>query len=275
MGDYAQNDIFLDLVSIFKGLTDNEARLLAQDLTDSLNNAIALRTRKLHLAHPFLESKISDIIKKIPIQPMSLSIAWRAFSKSRQLSEVELFQQSGLKSILATVPNEYAKKLPVPNQFASPYAGSLVKHLADLINNCQKDLLVVTPYWSRQGVEILKKRIDNNLRKTSKALLLTPANMDDENYVGCQSFKSLLNDLGFDVMHRVPKPMSDGVTPMVHAKVLIADKNLAYVGSANLSQNGLSHSIEVGVSLEGGAAFHLYSWFENISNNFFVNEGSL
>jgi len=73
----------------------------------------------------------------------------------------------------------------------------------------------------------------------------------------------------------MPGVLSNGSPPMLHAKVVVSDRNLAYMGSANLSLNGLTQSIEVGVSIEGAAAAHLSEWFSNLAQQFFEESEQL
>lgn len=48
---------------------------------------------------------------------------------------------------------------------------------------------------------------------------------------------------------------ADGVgRETFHAKVLLCDRHLAYIGSSNMTSASLEHSMEMGVVLEGHAA---------------------
>jgi phosphatidylserine/phosphatidylglycerophosphate/cardiolipin synthase-like enzyme len=49
---------------------------------------------------------------------------------------------------------------------------------------------------------------------------------------------------------------------------MIADGGRGYLGSANISQNGLQKSIEVGVVLQGPPAAELELWFDGLSGFF-------
>ena len=51
----------------------------------------------------------------------------------------------------------------------------------------------------------------------------------------------------------------------VHAKVVVADRNLAVVGSANFSWHGMATNYEVGVLLEGKEAWTLSKIVDNLA----------
>lgn len=55
-----------------------------------------------------------------------------------------------------------------------------------------------------------------------------------------------------------------GLTPFLHAKLIVADSNKAYVGSANFTSSGLDHGIEVGVVLEGEVARAFAIWASSL-----------
>jgi len=60
-------------------------------------------------------------------------------------------------------------------------------------------------------------------------------------------------------------PISHQWTPLLHAKSLVADSLHAYVGSANLTGNGMDASVEIGLSFHGAKAAHLRDWMMALS----------
>ena len=260
---------FNQLVLFFRDLVDTDGECLAKELTTKINESLATGSLSIESPTVYLSTSLPSIIQKIVVQPMSLSLPWRAYILSRSDEIDVLDEYGGLKAILATVPNEYAQHMPILDDFEAPFSGSLIKHIADLINRAQNNLLVVNPYWSVSGVKQLEARIVSANRKCADAMILTPKNMKQDSIDGCSYFKSMLHDIGFQVQHNMPGELLNGSHPMLHAKVVISDQNLAYMGSANLSLNGLTQSIEVGVSIEGVAAVHLSEWFSNLARLFF------
>jgi len=73
-----------------------------------------------------------------------------------------------------------------------------------------------------------------------------------------ERFVEFVSSCGATVEIRLPKPFFNGKhIPLIHAKVLISDNKKAYVGSANISQNGFLNSFEVGVIVEGESVVNL------------------
>lgn len=71
--------------------------------------------------------------------------------------------------------------------------------------------------------------------------------------------------LGFDTLSPWPKaqgtlvfnysiPRLEGGRETFHAKVVLCDRSVAYLGSSNVTAASLEHSMEMGVVLEGRAA---------------------
>ena len=54
----------------------------------------------------------------------------------------------------------------------------------------------------------------------------------------------------------------------MHAKVIVADRKKAIIGSANFSWPGMSHNYEMGVQLEGDYAWKLGNIIDGIENRF-------
>jgi len=54
----------------------------------------------------------------------------------------------------------------------------------------------------------------------------------------------------------------------LHAKVIVADRKKAVIGSANFSWHGMSHNYEVGVQLEGDSAWKLAKIIDEMEEKF-------
>ena len=67
------------------------------------------------------------------------------------------------------------------------------------------------------------------------------------------------------MLHLAPNVLSSGLRPLVHGKVVVADKKVAYLGLANLSKDGLNQSIEAGVAFSGAKAMRLRNWFMSLA----------
>ena len=54
----------------------------------------------------------------------------------------------------------------------------------------------------------------------------------------------------------------------MHAKLIIADAEKAYVGSANFTRSGLDHGIEAGVLIKGPVARSFHRWAKAMERGF-------
>jgi len=61
-----------------------------------------------------------------------------------------------------------------------------------------------------------------------------------------------------------PDPNSEKPLYTLHSKVIIADEQEAYIGSANFTNYGLSQNLEVGVILRGEEVSDLQSIFTGV-----------
>jgi len=256
------SDVFAYLVSAFDDSSNpEEARHLAGELTAALNDAISSINHNLDIPLHWPTS-LQIVAAKIPVQPASLPLPWQACNAALLSQSCDEWEKVPiLEAILATVPSTYRIEKNPLTEFIAPYEGSLVAFLASLINEAQDELWVINPYWSTHGVERLQRRMLPSFKGPTLVKLLTSDNMQTESKAGCEAFKQWLRLSGSTVEHWVPLPLPDGFIPQMHAKVVIADNKHAYIGSANLSDNGLVRSIEIGVALKGQAVNYLTDWF--------------
>lgn len=76
---------------------------------------------------------------------------------------------------------------------------------------------------------------------------------------GLSDFVMIMREAGAHLRVLAPKP-HEGLTPLLHAKVIIADGVKAYVGSANFTKSGLDFGLEAGVLVEGQIAIAFSAW---------------
>ena len=257
------------LCEYFRGLPDTECRKAAKELTGEINQALYLDEAHISIPEEYKGTELAEMLSGLEVSPMKASLLWQAY----QLSRVDPLlmgpdQDSGITAVLATIPSDYHTSIQPLPEFVAPYAGSLLKYLSSLINSAERELIVVAPYWSVPGVESIKRQMLCTNKSQLDVLVMTPAGMDVEHKQGVQYFKEYMEGMGASVRHMEPTELPDGGYPLVHAKVIIADSQHAYVGSANLSDNGLTRSIEAGVGISGPAAAHLREWFLSIEEHF-------
>jgi phosphatidylserine/phosphatidylglycerophosphate/cardiolipin synthase-like enzyme len=263
----SDQNLYESLLMYFKGVTPQRGQHVAKILTDSINKAIS--QHKTCLLLPIdIQEELVFVLSNLDIQPASLCLPWQAYNSSQSLQEFQWHKGSAIKAILATVPDAYSLDISSSLEFSAPFEGSLLAYISELISSAQNHLWVINPYWSVNGVKRLQRRFGVSHQFPLKATLITPSNLEGSHLEGFCYFKKWLQDNNVVVQHYIPYPLDDGSMPLVHAKVMIADNVCAYIGSANLSENGMSRSIEMGVGVEGPIVIHIVKWFDSMRKYF-------
>lgn len=110
---------------------------------------------------------------------------------------------------------------------------------------------VMTPFLDIAGAELLSQMFNRCKPAVERRLILrsTPNGLPD----GFAAISERLRQLGVRLFdYRLER--DGGGFETFHAKVVLADRDWAYVGSTNLNQWSISYSMELGVSLRGRAA---------------------
>lgn len=259
------NQYLTNLIPLFQGVTPELGRKIAHDLSLAASDALRRQSSTIDIPSSLVGSEWEQVARASPIGANMASDPWQAYMLSSHAAETAFYVlKSGIEGVLATMPNEYRlESLPI-NDIGS-YADSLVSHLVSLIDYAERELLVVAPYWSEKGVAAIRRSLKPRRRDGLNITLITDAHAKPSDVAGVEAFKAIMvNEFGALITHLEPRELDSGRIPTVHAKVVIADKRRAYVGSANFSQNGLSNSIEVGIAIAGTPALQLDHWFNGI-----------
>ena len=112
-------------------------------------------------------------------------------------------------------------------------------------------LIVMTPFLDLAGAEALVQLFGGSAPAVSRRLILrsSPSGLPEGYFAAAER----LRQLGVTVFdYRLEREGAGFET--FHAKVVLADRKWAYVGSTNMNQWSLAYSMELGVSLKGRAA---------------------
>jgi hypothetical protein len=110
---------------------------------------------------------------------------------------------------------------------------------------------VMTPFLDVTGAEVLVDLFARCEPYVERRLILRSSTTGLPD--GYLAAVERLQQLGVNVFdYRLEREMGGFET--FHAKVLLADRDWAYVGSTNMTQWSLAHSMELGVSLKGRAS---------------------
>jgi len=133
---------------------------------------------------------------------------------------------------------------PLPEVIRSPWAGTFVR----LFSIVEQDLLLVSPFVKKQSTDqflaVLKERgIERRVRVTVLTNLSPECALNGS--TDLEAFLQLSRDLPrFELTH----------LPSLHAKIYIADRQMAVVTSGNLTPSGIGGNLEYGVAFASEAA---------------------
>ena len=182
-----------------------------------------------------------------------------ADSLERQL---ESFQaQQGQAQIVGTIPDF----LYLANQGALPPIahGSLEANLARIMNSAQRSLDITIPYISSWGVDVLTPGLNFGWRPGLRVRilsLLTSAHLK-QNELGVLHLAEQFERAGATVEVRSPtdeEAAATGAIAVMHAKVMVADRRVGYLGTGNISKAALERGFELGVVTKGILARNLW-----------------
>jgi hypothetical protein len=115
--------------------------------------------------------------------------------------------------------------------------------LEELVGSAQRSLLIAAPFITRPGVNIVKSRLSNDLRRQGEIQVVTCLDVLSICQGTCDphALKSLLKGAPSTTLTHLPH---------LHAKVYIADDRAAIITSGNLTSGGLANNFEYGIALK-------------------------
>ncbi|MDD5175168.1 MAG: phospholipase D-like domain-containing protein [Sterolibacterium sp.] len=125
-----------------------------------------------------------------------------------------------------------------------------------MVQSARHRVVVMTPFFDVKGAVWLKELFSQVGKGVSRLLILRsledPSRADYP--IGYDAVASWLVSERVDVYnYSIPRPEGYG-RETFHAKVVLCDVDVAYVGSSNLTSASLEHSMEMGISVKGKAA---------------------
>lgn len=238
---------------------------LAFELTSCINNRLLDSTGGVEFS-PSARSLLGDVA----ISPHIVGCAWAAFHRVQGGGRLEELDTSEL---LCTVPADVrlAPEFRAMCDRSGLWAGSLFEAICGVFNAATSTLVVMVPYWSTAGVDGFLRHLS---RRSLHALDVTIFTQNRETLdrmemlTGCHLFVDGLQDRGARCTLLHPQS-SHGNSPLVHAKVAVADRRIAYLGSANFTAGGTDLNYETGLIVRGRQAEQLATWLAGL-REFFV-----
>ncbi len=250
------------LAKHMKTMTAAQASTLADELTILVSTYI----RGIHQGGPAAVSTL-DRLPSFPKETwneLTIGVPWEAYSHAHGVSGGQFI--AGSTQALCSAPAQLDGILAEQAINSGLWGGSLLVALGKILEGAEKDLIVFSPYWRADGVQSLLAAAG---RRFYAGLTVTvfsqpKAWMTAGDAEGLTFFINALRAGG--ALVRVLAPRSHGgLTPILHAKLIIADGVTAYVGSANFTKSGLDHGLEAGVLVEGEIANAFSGWSKAIA----------
>jgi hypothetical protein len=253
------------LAALMSKMPKQKAKDLASILTCLIDATIAGRdtdtSSKVTLSLEFIEA----LNKALPAHMMNnatLSVPWDAFY---QAHDNKTYSAQSIEFV-CSVPAQVESFMRESSIDTGIWPGSLLDCMANAFANARKEVIVISPYWSRSGVEALLRRMPATALVGVNLIILTLPEAHHKNearealcYFKRQTeIRKATCDIRSFQIH-------DDWTPMLHAKALIADSNFGYMGSANFTGNGVDSSVEIGISFTGAKAIELRKWLYALS----------
>ncbi len=115
--------------------------------------------------------------------------------------------------------------------------------LAGIIDNVEAELHIVSPYVTQAGAALIRSRVGAKTRRVSVDIhLLTDLNPLSVCQGSCDP-EAILNLISSFRQARIYH------LPRVHAKIVVADRAVAMIGSANLTEGGLEENYEYSIKV--------------------------
>jgi phosphatidylserine/phosphatidylglycerophosphate/cardiolipin synthase-like enzyme len=243
--------------------------LQARALAHALTAAVSARAAQQPCTEP--EPALS-CFPKDTWNELTVGVPWKAYSRAHGAHK-EQAQELGVQA-LCSMPAQFDSLLSRQSFSSGLWGGSLLVALGKLLHGARHELIVFSPYWTVDGViSLLSAAGRSNYCGVNVHVFTQPkAFMKPDDRLGLSTFVNVMQTAGAVVSVAAPERF-EGWTPFVHAKLIIADAEKVYVGSANFTRSGLDHGIEAGVLITGEAARSFHRWAKAMEPAFSKEDG--
>lgn len=137
--------------------------------------------------------------------------------------------------------------------------------LRDLTLGARVSLLLVSPYVSAAGLRAMKGAVAMAATAGAWVTVIT-APLDENEMRNRLAIAEFIDGEDGRLIERrlrvlVPAPTFD---QLIHSKLVVADRQRGYIGSANFSWHGMESNLELGVCLEPTQAAAIAGIFEHL-----------
>jgi phosphatidylserine/phosphatidylglycerophosphate/cardiolipin synthase-like enzyme len=173
------------------------------------------------------------------------------FEEYATSAEIDLLADDGIHDVELAVA--------VPDAFENRSA-ELMARLVRFVRNAESELLVVTPFFTRFGVDTF---VDHLAQATNRGVEVTILTRDitdqDDNAEHVSRIYDTIAETGN--LRNLNLFEYNSQHGRLHAKALVSDRDRAYVGSANFTNYSLKKAIEIGLIVHGPVVDDLAEFF--------------
>ncbi|SFG00705.1 PLD-like domain-containing protein [Halopelagius inordinatus] len=168
-------------------------------------------------------------------------------------------------TIVATIP--YDDPALDPGMF-EPLHGNLL----NLIRSADDDLVLMSPFLSERAYERLRPALHTATDNGASITLITRSLTYGETEYNRGFARAVHDDARLAPHTTTYEYIDDETWTTFHAKIVIADGQCAYLGTANLTHTGLGDNLELGVIFRDNTASRITALVENLRQSEFFHE---
>lgn len=256
------------LAGLMERMPRQTALALAAELTTRVNLKIINPTSSPpHRYANEVEQEIAGALPHHLMNRATLTLPWDAFRMAHNDPSQNDNPEDFAPRLVCSLPDSMESSMRVVSSNTGIWSGTILDALASLMGYAKEEIILINPYWSVQGVEALVRRVVRPDFSGVTVTVLTQPRRDHapEALEALHNFSAMLNARDARCSLLSP-PASEHRTPLLHAKALVADRQDAYLGSANFTGSGMDSSVELGIRFGGALARQLHDWLFALSH---------
>lgn len=252
--------LLAQMTTVMAALPPGEAAALAESFTARINRRIGRTSTSRHASGGDVTPAQACVLPDHLMNFATLSLPWEAYRHAHGTRSGVLAGETASTRLICSLPEPLAGIVRSAGCTPS-WSGSLLDTLGLVLNKARQEVVMMNPYWSALGVEALTRRITRRSFAGVEVTIMTQPRekLDHAMIQGIDLFLAALAEKGAHCKVLAPSPRVRP-TPLLHAKVVVADRCHAYLGSANLTGGGMDFSVELGIEFGGTLARQIADW---------------
>lgn len=262
------HDVIVErLASLMASVSPVLAAGMAEDLTARINaNLAAAAMDQTFNPMEGLTAIMAHVLPAHLMNFATLDVPWTAFRRAHIPHGAPALTKTLAPRLVCSVPESLAN-LARSRDRTPIWAGSLLDALGLVLEGAREEVLLMNPYWSALGVESLLRHVPRESFAGVCVTIMTQPRLrlDAAMRDGIDLFVSTLERMGAICKVLTPSKNLKPI-PLLHAKAIVADRSTGYMGSANLTGNGMDLSVELGMAFDGPLARQLANWMISLGD---------